>query len=137
MPRPVFDEIIHAPHRLRICAMLAPVSDTEFATLRDTLGVADSVVSKHLRVLQDAGYVTLTKPTGSGRVRTWVSLTPAGRKAFRAHVLELQRLAAAVTATAAPTSAPAPGTTGARTATPGSTSSPTPRSGRPRTSPAR
>lgn len=101
MSRPVFDEIIHAPHRLRICAMLAPVSDTEFATLRDTLGVADSVLSKHLRVLQDVGYVTLTKPTGSGRVRTWVSLTPAGRTAFRAHVLELQRLAAAVTPTAA------------------------------------
>jgi DNA-binding MarR family transcriptional regulator len=70
------------------------VTDAEFATLRDTLGVADSVMSKHLKVLQHAGYVTLTKPTGSGRVRTWVSLTPRGRHAFRAHVAELQRLAA-------------------------------------------
>jgi hypothetical protein len=36
--------------------------------------------------------VTRTKPTGSGRVRTWVSLTPAGRRAFRGHVAELQRM---------------------------------------------
>ncbi len=55
--------------------------------------VADSVMSKHLKVLQDAGYVTLTKPTGSGRVRTWASLTPVGRRAFRGHVAELQRMA--------------------------------------------
>lgn len=94
MSRPVFNEIIHAPNRLRICAVLAAVVEAEFATLRDTLGVADSVMSKHLKVLQDAGYVTLTKPTGAGRVRTWVALTPAGRKAFGAHVAELQRLAA-------------------------------------------
>lgn len=101
MSRPVFDEIIHAPNRLRICAVLAEVADAEFATLRDTLGVADSVMSKHLKVLQDAGYVALAKPTGRGRVRTWVSLTPAGREAFRAHVAELQRMAAI----AAPTKA--------------------------------
>ena len=93
MPRPVFDEIIHAPNRLRICAVLSTVADAEFATLRDALGVADSVVSKHLKVLQDAGYVKLTKPTGSGRVRTWITLTSAGRRAFRAHIAELQRLA--------------------------------------------
>jgi DNA-binding MarR family transcriptional regulator len=104
MVLPLFDEVIHAPNRLRICAVLAAVTDAEFATLRDTLGVADSVMSKHLKVLQDAGYVTLAKPTGSGRVRTWVSLTPAGRKAFRAHVAELQLMAAI----ALPTSAQAP-----------------------------
>ena len=98
MPRPVFDEIIHAPNRLRICAALSPVAEAEFATLQDTLGVADSVMSKHLKVLQAAGYVTLTKRTGSGRVRTWVSLTSAGRRAFRGHIAELQRLAAATTA---------------------------------------
>jgi DNA-binding MarR family transcriptional regulator len=93
MSRPSFDELIHAPNRLRICAVLAAVTEAEFATIRDTLGVADSVVSKHLKVLHEAGYVTLTKPRGSGRVRTWVSLTPTGRQAFRGHVAELQRIA--------------------------------------------
>lgn len=66
---------------------------TDAPTLRDSLGVADSVMSKHLKVLQDAGYVTLSKPATAGRVRTWASLTAAGRRAFRGHVAELQRLA--------------------------------------------
>ena len=91
--QPVFDEIIHAPNRLRICATLSAVTEAEFATIRDTLGVSDPVLSKQLRVLRDAGYVTLSKPTGSGRVRTWVSLTRSGRTAFRAHIAELERLA--------------------------------------------
>jgi DNA-binding MarR family transcriptional regulator len=98
-PRPAFDEIIHAPNRLRICAVLAAVTEAEFRTLRESLGVADPVVSKHLKVLQDAGYVALTKPTGSGRVRTWARLTPTGRRAFHAHVAELQRLASPATPT--------------------------------------
>ena len=87
-----FDEVIHAPHRLRICAFLDATSSAEFATLRDLLGVADSVLSKHLKVLQEAGYVALTKPTGRGRVRTWANLTPAGRDAYAAHVAALRDL---------------------------------------------
>ncbi|WP_457208354.1 transcriptional regulator [Nocardioides sp. P5_C9_2] len=90
-----FDEVVHAPHRLRICAVLAAVDKAEFGTLRESLGVADSVLSKHLKVLVDAGYVVLDKPSGSGRVKTWASLTRAGRAAFAGHVAELQRLAAA------------------------------------------
>ena len=87
-----FDETIHAPHRLRICAFLDATSSAEFGVLRDLLGVADSVLSKHLKVLQDAGYVAVTKPTGRGRVRTWLSLTPEGRQAYSRHVAALRAL---------------------------------------------
>lgn len=89
---PAFDDIIHAPLRLRICAFLDALSTAEFSTLRDTLNVADSVVSKHLKVLHDAGYVELSKPTGRGRVRTWVNLTKEGRTAYRAHVAALRSI---------------------------------------------
>lgn len=90
-----FDEVIHAPKRLQICAALVRVDQVEFGTLRDTLGVADSVLSKHLKVLGEAGYVVLSKPTGRGRVRTWVSLTKPGRVAFTAHVAYLNEMVAA------------------------------------------
>ncbi|KQY57027.1 MULTISPECIES: transcriptional regulator [unclassified Nocardioides] len=89
---PEFNEVIHAPNRLQICALLVNVEKAEFATIRDSLGVADSVVSKHLKVLADAGYVKLDKPTGGGRVRTWAGITKEGRRAFVAHVAELRRL---------------------------------------------
>jgi len=94
MTPPVFDTIIHAPGRLQICAMLASVSEAEFAALRDAAGVSDSVMSKHLKLLEEAGYVSLRKAASGGRQRTWLSLTRQGRTAFAAHVAELNRLAA-------------------------------------------
>lgn len=87
-----FDEVIHAPNRLRICAFLDASTSAEFGVLRDFVGVADSVLSKHVKVLQEAGYVSVTKPTGRGRVKTWVSLTPAGKEAYARHVSALRAL---------------------------------------------
>lgn len=91
---PVFDPVIHAPGRLQICAILSGLDDAEFAMIRDRIGVSDSVLSKHVKQLEDAGYVGLTKAPFDGRRRTWLALTAKGRKAFAAHVAELQRLAA-------------------------------------------
>lgn len=99
MSGPEFDELIHAPHRLRICALLVSVDSAEFGMVRDHLGVADSVLSKHLKVLADAGYVKLAKPTGvGGKVRTWVSLTRAGRTAFEGHLEALRGMVEAARA---------------------------------------
>ena len=55
----------------------------QFATLRDLVEVSDSVLSKHLSALKEAGYVDLRKAALDGRQRTWASLTRAGRQAFR------------------------------------------------------
>lgn len=94
MSPPIFDPVIHAPGRLQICAILSAADEAEFALLRDAIKVSDSVLSKHLKQLEEAGFVKLIKAAENGRQRTWITLTPAGRKAFAAHVAELQRLAA-------------------------------------------
>lgn len=91
---PQFDPVIHAPGRLQICAILSSIDDAEFALIRDRIGVSDSVLSKHLKQLEDVGYVALTKAPFDGRQRTWIRLTSSGKKAFAAHVAELNRLAA-------------------------------------------
>ena len=95
MRAPRFDAVIHAPGRLQICAILSSVVEAEFAMLRDALKVSDSVLSKHVKQLEDAGYVVVRKAALDGRQRTWLSLASAGRVAFAAHVAELQRLAGA------------------------------------------
>ncbi|MFC4065244.1 transcriptional regulator [Actinoplanes subglobosus] len=87
-----FNELIHAPNRLQICAVLAGVEAAEFSTLRELLDVSDSVLSKHIKVLQDAGYVTVRKPAQGPRT-TWVELTPLGRDELAAHLAELRRIA--------------------------------------------
>jgi DNA-binding MarR family transcriptional regulator len=62
---------------------------------------ADSVLSKQLKVLEDAGYLKLNKTTVDSRVRTRARLTNAGRQAFAAHIAALQRIVAGA-ATIAP-----------------------------------
>jgi DNA-binding MarR family transcriptional regulator len=89
-----FDDVIHAPVRLRVCGMLAAVQAQDFAALRDGLGVADSVLSKHLARLQEAGYVATWKETDAGRARVWARLTDQGRRAFTGHVEALKAIAA-------------------------------------------
>lgn len=90
---PAFDPMIHPPGRLQICAMLSAVDEAEFALIRDRIGVSDSVLSKHLKLLEEAKYIALRKAPFEGRQRTWVNLTRAGKAAFVAHVAELRRLA--------------------------------------------
>jgi len=87
-----FDALIHAPKRLQICAVLAPLKEVEFKLLRERLAVSDSVLSKQLKALEDAGYVILNKRTENGRQRTWVSLSREGRIAFSGHVKTLKEI---------------------------------------------
>jgi DNA-binding MarR family transcriptional regulator len=90
-----FDALIHAPYRLRICALLAATGAVEFGTLRDTLEVSASVLSKHLAPLNDAGYVSTRLGAAMPRRHLWVSLTPEGRRAFDAHARALRGILAA------------------------------------------
>ena len=90
---PHFDAVIHPPPRLQICGLLAVVDTMEFATVRDRVGVSDSVLSKHVKHLEEAGYVAVRKATVASRQRTSLSLTRQGRRAFDAHVAELRRIA--------------------------------------------
>ena len=87
-----FDLLIHAPVRLQLVTMLSAVSEAEFATLRDVIEVSDSVLSKHVSALVDAGYLHSRKSYHAGRRTTWVGLTNAGRKALRDHVAAVRRM---------------------------------------------
>jgi DNA-binding MarR family transcriptional regulator len=89
---PELDPLIHAPARLQAMTTLSAVSEAEFATLRSALEVSDSVLSKHLSALADAGYVRVRKGVRDGRRTTWIALTKAGQKALREHVAALRRL---------------------------------------------
>ena len=90
---PSIDPALHHPARLQIAAVLARVDDIEFATLREIVEVSDSVLSKHLSALSEAGYVKLSKAKQDGRQRTWAAFTGKGTKAFKAHMHALTELA--------------------------------------------
>lgn len=92
-----FDDLIHAPVRLRICGLLRQADRLDFAVLRDALEVTDATLSKHVKILASAGYVASGKTPSAGRSDarriTWLSLTGAGRSAFDAHVRALRKIA--------------------------------------------
>jgi DNA-binding MarR family transcriptional regulator len=90
-----FDELIHAPLRLQICAMLAPVQSLPFADIRDSLAVSDSVLSKHLSALAEAGYVEVSRVRANSRSRRQVTLTKPGRTALGGHLAALRAIVAA------------------------------------------
>lgn len=90
--QPRFDQVVHAPPRLQVCGLLAVVDSMDFAAMRDQLGVSDSVLSKHVRQLEEAGYIRVHKAIRASRVRTSLALTATGRTAFQAHVAELRRI---------------------------------------------
>lgn len=92
-PRHGLDEVIHAPVRFSIVATLSAVDQAEFAFVRDTVEVSDSVLSKQVTVLEQAGYVKVKKGYVGKRPRTWLSLSPAGRQAYTAHVAALTEIA--------------------------------------------
>lgn len=87
-----FDAVLHPPARLQIAAVLAQVDEADFTRLRIITGVSDSVLSKHLAALGEAGHIELRKGAFDGRRRTWAALTRSGRTAFKAHVAALQRI---------------------------------------------
>lgn len=96
MSAPVLDPLIHPVGRLQIFAVLTSAEEAEFSMVRDAVGVSDSVLSKHVKALEDAGYVRVRKAASAGRQRTWLAITPSGRGAFAGHIAELTRLAGLV-----------------------------------------
>ncbi len=86
------DPEIHAPARLQLMTMLSAVNQAEFATLRDRLEVSDSVLSKHLSALSQAGYVTTRKDIFQRKRTTWVKITTGGIRALERHVAALRAL---------------------------------------------
>ncbi|QOV41003.1 transcriptional regulator [Streptomyces ferrugineus] len=87
-----FDTTIHAPNRLRICALLDTAGEAEFAVVQRELDVSASVLSKHVTVLMDADYVEQRKAVRDTRQRVWLRLTPRGRDAYQAHLAALRAI---------------------------------------------
>ncbi len=112
MSKAEFDELIHAPSRLQICAMLSPVRWLAFSDIRDSLEISDSALSKHLSALAGAGYVEVSRVRADSRSRRQVALTKPGRTALRGHLAALQAIAAA--AEPAMAEEPSPGRAPAR-----------------------
>ena len=92
---PHLDPVIHAAARLKVTATLAALDAGDrisFPRLQKLLDMTAGNLSTHLRRLEDADYVTIRK-THEGRTpATYVSLSPAGRRALEDYTAVLNQL---------------------------------------------
>jgi DNA-binding MarR family transcriptional regulator len=93
-PRHELDDLLSHPVRFSIVALLAAADRAEFGFIRDQVEVSDSVMSKQMSALEDAGYVKVHKGYVENRPRTWISLTSLGRRTFERHLDALREIAA-------------------------------------------
>lgn len=103
---PDLDPVIHAAARLKVMATLAalpPGDQIAFPRLQGLLDMTAGNLSTHLRKVENAGYVVVTK-THQGRLpSTHVALSVSGRRALEDYVTSLRVLLAAADTTHAGT----------------------------------
>lgn len=91
-PATVLDEGVHQRVRLGVLAVAVEGKRVDFAFLRDTLDLTAGNLSRHLQVLEKAGYLEVDKVFGGRRPRTWVRVTAAGGAAFDEEMALLESL---------------------------------------------
>ena len=70
----VLNETIHQQTRLRIMTLLVSVPESDrlaYGFIQQTLGLTGGNLTIHLRKLQDAGYLSITKEFVGSKPRTW------------------------------------------------------------------
>lgn len=86
------DRVIHEKGRMAIVSLLAASPEMSFTDIRNTLNMTDGNLSMHLRTLQEAGYVAVTKSFQERRPLTTCSLTQLGRSAFSNYINLLEQI---------------------------------------------
>ncbi|MEH1026440.1 transcriptional regulator [Micromonospora profundi] len=89
------DPVIHAQARLRVVATLSTLNDGDriaFPRLQDLLAMTPGNLSVHLRKLEDAGYVEVTKTHRGRTPATLIRLSRRGRLAFEEYTEAIRTL---------------------------------------------
>lgn len=86
------DRVIHEKGRLAIMSLLAASPSLSFTEIRDILKMTDGNLSVHLRTLQEAGYVAVTKSFQQRKPLTTLALTAPGQVSFRAYIDLLEQI---------------------------------------------
>jgi DNA-binding MarR family transcriptional regulator len=86
------DDVVHQRVRLGILTVLDELGQCDFNYLHDELDLTAGNLSRHLTVLEDAGYVSIKKTLEGNRPRTWIQLTQEGQLALHEEIAALTDL---------------------------------------------
>ena len=80
------DRVIHEKNRMAIMSLLAAIQEMSFTDIRETLNMTDGNLITHIRTLQKAVYVSVSKSFKEKRPLTTCRLTTEGSSAFSGYV---------------------------------------------------
>jgi DNA-binding MarR family transcriptional regulator len=87
------DRVMHEKARLGVLtSLMSHPKGLAFGTLRDLCGLTDGNLSRHLQILEDAGFVEIVKTFKHSRPLTTCRLTANGRKRFLDYLGVLERV---------------------------------------------
>lgn len=85
------DDIIHSRIRLAIISVLISIDQADFIFLKNQVNTTDGNLSVHLRKLEEAEYITVTKTFEDRKPISYYQITAKGRKAFKVYVERLEK----------------------------------------------
>lgn len=90
------NDVIHGRVRLAIMSFLASHGEegdeVDFTYLKKSINVSDGNLSTHMRKLEEAGYLEVTKQFKGKRPQTLCKLTALGRDSFLSYLSHLESL---------------------------------------------
>lgn len=87
------DRVIHEKARLGIMtSLIGHPKGLAFGDLKRLCGLTDGNLSRHIQVLQEAGFVVVQKGYQGNRPHTTCKLTAAGRKQFLKYLDLLEKI---------------------------------------------
>ncbi|GGD66157.1 winged helix-turn-helix domain-containing protein [Paenibacillus nasutitermitis] len=86
------DETIHAKVRLGIMSLLTVHGECEFVFLRKELQLTEGNLGNHIRVLEEAGYIDVTKTFVGKRPKTTCKPTALGMEMFQQYLEGLEKI---------------------------------------------
>jgi DNA-binding transcriptional ArsR family regulator len=86
------DDIIHSRIRLAIMSVLISVEEAEFNFLKDKVKTTDGNLSVHLKKLEDAGYILVSKQFIRRKPVSLYKIKDKGKQAFALYIQKLERM---------------------------------------------
>jgi DNA-binding MarR family transcriptional regulator len=86
------DVLAHSPVRLGALAYLSAEGEADFTDIARALAISNGLLSNHLKKLEEAGYIALSRGFIGRQPNTRVRLTDKGLRAWTRHLEALDRL---------------------------------------------
>lgn len=97
LARRSLDDTVHSPVRFCLMAALNSVDSADYQTVKEALDISYTLLSKHVILLEQAGYVRVRKDFVGRTPHTILALTRQGRSAFRTHLSALDEIVKGLT----------------------------------------